>query len=127
MLRPKREDRIFDRLQRHMGAAMWPATAIYEALWPSFVITVDPAIGCWARDSIPGEGVSFTADLRGTQLAFGLGEIERAAAMAAALPASYERTALLVRCSRDLDTLESAQNALHSFQELSETDQARIA
>jgi hypothetical protein len=79
------------------------------------------------RGLIPGEAVSFAADLRGTQLAFGLGDIERAAEMAAALPASYERTALLLRCARDLDTLESAQNALQSFQELSEPDQARIA
>ncbi len=79
------------------------------------------------RSLTHGEGLSFTADLRGTQLAFGLGEIERAAEMATALPASYERTALLLRCARDLDTLESAQNALQSFQELSETDQARIA
>ena len=76
---------------------------------------------------IPGQVVSFTADLRGTQLAFGLGEIERAAQMAAALPASYERTALLLRSARELDTLETAQNALRSFQELSETDQARIS
>ena len=78
------------------------------------------------RSIIPGEPVTFTADLRGTQLAFGLGEIERAAEMAATLPASYERTALLLRSARELDTLESAQNALLSFQELSETDQARI-
>lgn len=75
---------------------------------------------------IPGQVVSFTADLRGAQLAFGLGEIERAAQIAAALPASYQRTALLLRSARELDTLESAQNALHSFQELSETDQAKI-
>ena len=79
------------------------------------------------RRLIPGEVVSFTSDLRGTQFAFGLGEIERAADMAAGLPASYERTALLLRCARELDTLESAQTALQSFRELPEMDQAKIS
>jgi Arc/MetJ family transcription regulator len=76
---------------------------------------------------IPGERPSFTADLKGTQLAFGLGDIERAAQMAMILPASYERTALLLRCARELETLESAQIALHSFHNLSDTEQRRIS
>ena len=76
---------------------------------------------------IPGERPSFTADLNGTQLAFGLGDIERAAQMAMNLPASYERTALLLRCARELETLESAQIALHSFRELSDAEQRRIS
>lgn len=79
------------------------------------------------RRLIPGEARSFTAGLKGTQLAFGLGEIERAAEMAIDLPASYERTALLLRCARELETLESAQIALHSFRELSVVDQNRIS
>jgi hypothetical protein len=78
------------------------------------------------RAQLPGDVVTFDIDLRGTLRAFGLGEIERAAEMAIALPASYERTALLLRCAKDLDTLESAQIALHSFQELSESDKSRI-
>ena len=76
---------------------------------------------------IPTSAAAVRADLQGTQLAFGLGEIERATEMAIALPASYERTALLLRCARELETLESAQFALDSFKELSSVDQSRIS
>ena len=75
---------------------------------------------------IPAASIPFALDLQGAQLAFGLGEIERASELAHNLPSSYERTALLLRAARELDSLERAQTALEAYYELSDQDRDRI-
>ncbi len=78
------------------------------------------------HELIPSAASPVQSGLQSTQIAFALGDIERAAEMALSLTGSYERTALLLRCARELETLESAQVALDSFGTLPRADQDRI-
>ena len=52
MLGPKHENGVLDRLERRVGATVRAAAAIYESFRPRLVVAIDPAIGCWAGDSI---------------------------------------------------------------------------
>ncbi len=59
--------------------------------------------------------------------AFGEADIDRAYSLVAVLPPSFERTALLIRCARDMETLSAAQVALESVEGLSVDGRSRLA
>ena len=59
--------------------------------------------------------------------AFGEADVDRAYSLVAALPPSFKRTALLIRCARDMGTLSAAQVALESVDGLSEDGRSRLA
>ena len=59
-------------------------------------------------------------------MAFAEADIDRAYSLVAALPPSFERTALLIRCARDMGTLSAAQVALESVDGLSEDGRSRL-
>ena len=58
--------------------------------------------------------------------AFGEADIDRAYSLAVALPPSFERTAIVLRCARDMGTLAAAQMALESVEGLSTHDRSRL-
>lgn len=58
--------------------------------------------------------------------AFSAGDVDRALTLAQSLPRSTERTVLLLRCAAEIGTLAAAQVALHAYDELAETERARI-
>ena len=59
--------------------------------------------------------------------AFAEADIDRAYSLVADLPPSFGRTALLIRCARDMETLSAAQVALESVESLSEDGRSRLA
>ena len=65
--------------------------------------------------------------LAAARAAFGEAAIDRAYSLVAVLPPSFERTALLIRCARDMGTLSAAQVALESVEGLSEDGRSRLA
>ena len=60
------------------------------------------------------------------RVAFAEADIDRAYSLVAALSPSFERTALLIRCARDMGTLSAAQVALESVDGLSEDGRSRL-
>lgn len=58
--------------------------------------------------------------------AFGEADIDRAFELATALSPSFERTALLLRCARDIGTLSAASAALEAVEGMSTQDRARL-
>ena len=58
--------------------------------------------------------------------AFAEAEIDEAFALAVPLPPSFDRTALLLRCARDIGTIAAAQVALNSLETLESSDRTRL-
>jgi len=58
--------------------------------------------------------------------AFSDADIDRAYELALSLPPMFDRSALLLRCARDIGTLSTAQVALKSIEGLAEADQSRL-
>lgn len=58
--------------------------------------------------------------------AFAEADIDRAYELSIKLPASFDRSALLLRCARDMGTLSAAQAAIESLDTLSEVDRKRL-
>lgn len=67
-----------------------------------------------------------TSPLAEARAAFGEADIDRAFNLAGGLPASFERTAIMLRCARDMGILSAAMVALDSVEELSGTDRVRL-
>ncbi len=59
--------------------------------------------------------------------AFADAEVDEAFALAAPLPPSFDRTALLLRCARDIGTISAARVALESIDGLEPSDRDRLA
>src|SRR6266436_1453294 len=59
MLGTKHEDSVLHRLKRRVGTGMRAAAAVHESFWSRLVVTVDPAVGCWTRDSIRATQVRY--------------------------------------------------------------------
>jgi hypothetical protein len=57
---------------------------------------------------------------------FGVGDVDQAYELAVALAPSFDRSALLLRCAREMGGLSAAQVALESIQSLSQSDRARL-
>jgi hypothetical protein len=57
---------------------------------------------------------------------FDEGDIDKAFQLAVRLPGSFNRTALLLRCAREMGTLSAAQAALESINGLSDPDRAKL-
>ena len=58
--------------------------------------------------------------------AFAEADVDKAYELAMELPNSFQRTALLLRCARDLGTLASAEAALRSIDTLSDQDRTQL-
>jgi hypothetical protein len=58
--------------------------------------------------------------------AFAAGEVDRAFEIASGLQPSPERCKLLLRCARDMGTLEATRAALAAFEDLAESDRQRL-
>jgi len=67
-----------------------------------------------------------THDITTARAAFSEGNIDQAYSISLSLPASFDRTAILLRCAREMETLEASNNALQSIVDLSAPDQARL-
>jgi hypothetical protein len=67
-----------------------------------------------------------TLDITTARAAFSEGNIDQAYCISLSLPASFDRTAILLRCAREMETLEASNNALQSIADLSAPDQARL-
>ena len=65
-------------------------------------------------------------DITTARAAFTEGNIDQAYSISLSLPASFDRTAILLRCAREMETLEASNNALQSIADLSAPDQARL-
>src|SRR5207253_10913396 len=57
---------------------------------------------------------------------FGVGDVDQAYELAIALAPSFDRSALLLRCAREMGGLSAAQAALESIESLSGSDRARL-
>jgi len=57
---------------------------------------------------------------------FGAGDVDQAYALAMTLAPSFDRSALLLRCAREMGTLSAAEAALGSIKSLSQSDRARL-
>ena len=73
-----------------------------------------------------GARTSSLTSLRQAQAALAAADIDEAFELASALPSSFERSAILLRCAREMGTLEAAAVALGSLDSLAADDQARI-
>ena len=58
--------------------------------------------------------------------AFAEADVDRAFELSIMLPSSFDRSALLLRCARDMGTLAAAQAAIGSLDALSEIDKKRL-
>lgn len=67
-----------------------------------------------------------TNSLAEARAAFGDANIDRAYRLAIALPRSFERAAIVLRCARDMGTLSAAEVALESVENLSADDRSRL-
>jgi hypothetical protein len=65
-------------------------------------------------------------DLNVARLAFAVGDIDKAVEIALKLPRSIERTSLLLRCAREVGTIDLVRTALETFGELDVNDRAII-
>jgi hypothetical protein len=65
-------------------------------------------------------------ELDNARAVFGVGDVDRAYEMAMTLSPSFDRSALLLRCAREMGTLAAAQAALESVASLSQSDQERL-
>jgi hypothetical protein len=70
--------------------------------------------------------VKGTAPLDDARNALAEADVDRAYELAMALPHSFNRTALLLRCARDMGTLAAAQTALESIDDLSSQDRTQL-
>ncbi len=67
-----------------------------------------------------------TSPLAEARAAFGEADIDRAFNLAVGLPTSFERTAIMLRCARDMGILSAAMAALDSVEGLSGADRVRL-
>jgi hypothetical protein len=67
-----------------------------------------------------------SALLATARAAFSEADVDRAFELSITLPPSFDRSALLLRCARDMGTLAAAQAAIASLETLSEKDQERL-
>lgn len=65
-------------------------------------------------------------DLGHAREAFGVGDLDRAYRVALALAPSFDRSALLLRCAREMGSLTATQAALESVESLSQSDRLRV-
>jgi hypothetical protein len=77
------------------------------------------------RIPVPAATKSATA-LQEARATFAEGDIDNAFRLAAKLPVSFTRTALLLRCAREMGTLAAAEVALESIDSLSDRDRAEL-
>jgi hypothetical protein len=73
-----------------------------------------------------GARASSLTSLRQAQAALAAADIDEAFELASALPSSFERSAILLRCAREMGTLAAAAVALGSLDSLAADDQSRI-
>lgn len=67
-----------------------------------------------------------TAPLQEARDCFAEGDIDNAFQLATSLPGSFNRTALLLRCAREMGTLSAAQLALESINGLPDQDRTQV-
>jgi len=72
------------------------------------------------------EQAPHSALLATARAAFSEADIDRAFELSIKLPPSFDRSALLLRCARDMGTLATAEAAIASLETLSEKDQKRV-
>ena len=70
--------------------------------------------------------LSQAAPLDSARSSFAEADVDRAYKLAVTLPPSFDRSALLLRCARDMGTLLAAQVAVESVDALSVPDRARL-
>jgi hypothetical protein len=75
------------------------------------------------RVASPSQSVG---ELDHARAVFGVGDVDRAYQLAVTLAPSFDRSALLLRCARDMGGLSAAQVALDSIASLSQSDRARL-
>lgn len=76
-----------------------------------------------SRGTPPPAAVSTLDEARA---AFAEADIDRAYELAVSLPPVFDRSALLLRCARDIGTLSAAQVALKSIESLPQADRLRL-
>jgi hypothetical protein len=79
-----------------------------------------------ALHSLLEKGRIPTNDIQAARTAFGEGNLDQAYSISLTLPVSFDRTAILLRCAREMETLEASDRALDSVALLSPTDQVRL-
>ena len=67
------------------------------------------------------------ADLDGAAMAFSIGEIDSAFQLAREQPSSPRRAALLLRCAREIETLDATGIALQALRELSDAERTALS
>jgi hypothetical protein len=76
-----------------------------------------------ARVDIDRRGDDPLTEARGS---FAAGDVDRAFALASALQPSFDRCALLLRCARDMGTLDATRAALAAFESLADEERERL-
>lgn len=74
----------------------------------------------------PTEQAPYSALLATARAAFAEADVDRAFELSIKLAPSFDRSALLLRCAREMGTLAAAQAAIASLETLSEKDQNRV-
>lgn len=79
-----------------------------------------------ALKQVARASTGLASPLQQAQAALAAVDIDKAFELAAALPSSFDRSAILLRCAREMGTLAAAAVALGSLNSLAPDDQARI-
>lgn len=79
-------------------------------------------------DLLPrGRAIPTSALLDNARIAFAEADVDRAYSLAEGLPASFDRSALLLRCAQEMGTLAAAEVAVTSVTSLSSGDRLRLS